>query len=108
MSISILLLVFFIPSENQDSKSDINIGEKWSLERVNELRNEKRNILLNFTADWCLTCKVNERMVLSSKEFISMIENGEIAYLVADWTKYDPQITEELEGLTVDLPDAQY
>jgi len=97
VSISVLLLVFFIPSENQDSKSDINIGEKWSLERVNELRNEKRNILLNFTADWCLTCKVNERMVLSSKEFISMIENGEIAYLVADWTKYDPQITEELE-----------
>ena len=97
VSISVLLLVFFIPSENQDSKSDINIGEKWSLERVNELRNEKRNILLNFTADWCLTCKVNERMVLSSKEFISMIENGKIAYLVADWTKYDPQITEELE-----------
>lgn len=97
VSISILLLVFFIPSENQDSKSDINIGEKWSLERVNELRNEKRNILLNFTADWCLTCKVNERMVLSSKEFISLIENGEIVYLVADWTKYDPQITEELE-----------
>ena len=65
--------------------------------KVNQLEIEKRNILLNFTADWCLTCKVNERLVLNSKEFISLIESDEIVYLVADWTKYDPKITEELE-----------
>ena len=97
ISASILFLIFFIPSENKNSKSYIDIGEKWSIERVNQLRDEKRNILLNFTADWCLTCKVNERLVLNSKEFISLIENDEIVYLVADWTKYDPKITEELE-----------
>ena len=97
ISASILFLIFFIPAENKNTKSYIDIGEKWSTERVNQLRDEKRNILLNFTADWCLTCKVNERLVLNSKEFISLIESDEIVYLVADWTKYDPKITEELE-----------
>ena len=90
ISASILFLIFFIPAENKNTKSYIDIGEKWSTERVNQLRDEKRNILLNFTADWCLTCKVNERLVLNSKEFISLIESDEIVYLVADWTKYDP------------------
>ena len=40
---------------------------------------------------------MNERLVLNSKEFISLVETGKIAYLVADWTKYDPEITAELE-----------
>ena len=86
-----------MPAENNNPKTLIEIGEEWSTERVSQLRFEKRNILLNFTADWCLTCKVNERLVLNSKEFISLVETGKIAYLVADWTKYDPEITAELE-----------
>ena len=96
-SVSILILIFFLPAENNNPKTLIEIGEEWSTERVSQLRFEKRNILLNFTADWCLTCKVNERLVLNSKEFISLVETGKIAYLVADWTKYDPEITAELE-----------
>ena len=80
-SVSILILIFFLPAENNNPKTLIGIGEEWSTERVSQLRFEKRNILLNFTADWCLTCKVNESLVLNSKEFISLVETGKISYL---------------------------
>ena len=44
ISASILFLIFFIPAENKNTRSYIDIGEKWSTERVNQLRDEKRNI----------------------------------------------------------------
>ena len=94
---SVILVVIFIPEQKDYSAKNVVFGEKWSSERVRELRNNQKDILLNFTADWCLTCKVNERLVLNSKEFISLVENGEIEYLIADWTRYDSAITAELE-----------
>ena len=94
---SIILVFIFIPEQKDYSAKNVVLGKKWSPERVIELRNNQKNILLNFTADWCLTCKVNERLVLNSKEFISLVENGEIEYLIADWTRYDSAITAELE-----------
>ena len=94
---SIILVFIFIPEQKDYSAKNVVLGKKWSSERVIELRNNQKNILLNFTADWCLTCKVNERLVLNSKEFISLVENGEIEYLIADWTRYDSAITAELE-----------
>jgi thiol:disulfide interchange protein DsbD len=61
-----------------------------------ELRVQKKNILVNFTADWCLTCKVNERVIKNSEEFKKMVKNEDIHYLVGDWTTNNPEITEQL------------
>ena len=57
---SIILVFIFIPEQKDYSAKNVVLGKKWSPERVIELRNNQKNILLNFTADWCLTCKVNE------------------------------------------------
>jgi thiol:disulfide interchange protein DsbD len=49
-----------------------------------------------FTADWCLTCKLNERRVLSDPRVHDALERAGAARFRADWTRRDAHIGEEL------------
>lgn len=71
--------------------------ESWSLERVRQLQQQGRAILVNFTAAWCITCKVNEQVALSSEKVSAALSRQNIAYLRGDWTQRDPAITNELQ-----------
>jgi thiol:disulfide interchange protein DsbD len=50
-----------------------------------------------FTADWCLTCKLNERRVLADERVQAALERSGIARFRADWTRRDAGIARELE-----------
>jgi thiol:disulfide interchange protein len=52
---------------------------------------------VNFTADWCVTCKVNERAALASAGTRALLAETGTAYMVADWTRRDDRIARELE-----------
>jgi len=54
---------------------------------------------VDFTAAWCLTCQVNERLVLSTETVMGAFRNRNVALFKADWTRQDPVITAALEGL---------
>ena len=49
-------------------------------------------------ADWCITCKINERVALESPAVIEAFARDEVAALRADWTRQDPSITRMLEA----------
>jgi DsbC/DsbD-like thiol-disulfide interchange protein len=68
----------------------------WTPGELARLRAEGRPVLVIFTADWCLTCKVNERTVLASEAVQGAVRAGEWAVLVADWTRRDDAIRREL------------
>lgn len=70
----------------------------WSEQRVNELRQQGRAVLVNFTAAWCITCKVNERVALSTPGVRAALAAPDIAYLKADWTRRDPAISAALQA----------
>ncbi len=53
-------------------------------------------VFLNFTADWCITCKVNERVALKTKETLRFFEKKNIFYLEADWTNKNELIAKKL------------
>ena len=57
-----------------------------------------RAVFVDFTADWCLTCKVNERVVLDVEEILEAFEQRGVTLLRADWTRRDPEITAALES----------
>ena len=95
--LGIVYVIFSYDAERISTPKELVIGESWQTAKVNQYRSEGKNVLVNFTADWCLTCKVNEAVVFNSKFFKETVSNGNIIYLVADWTNYDPKITEELE-----------
>lgn len=70
-------------------------SEAWSPARVEQLRGEGRGVFVNFTAAWCVTCKVNERVAFTPR-VAQVFEARNVAYLVADWTNRDETIAAAL------------
>ena len=56
-------------------------------------------VFIDFTAAWCLSCQVNERLVLHSDEVQREFRKGAVTLLRADWTQYDPAITQQLSSV---------
>jgi thiol:disulfide interchange protein DsbD len=69
----------------------------WSEEEVHRQLSAGRTVFIDFTAAWCLTCQVNERVTLSRPEVQAAFRDKNIAFLVADWTRRDPTITAALQ-----------
>jgi len=72
--------------------------ETFSAEAVAGHREAGRAVFIDFTAAWCLTCKVNERISLDVPEVVALVEELNIVMLKADWTTRDPAITRALAG----------
>jgi len=68
-------------------------AEPWSEQRVTQLRAEGRTIFVDFTADWCITCKVNEHVAIDTAAVRQAFAEQHVAWLEGDWTRADPAIT---------------
>ena len=68
----------------------------WSIEKENELRLNEQAYFINFTAVWCITCKVNEAVAFSDEVF-KKFEEKNITYLKADWTNRNSEIAGQIE-----------
>ena len=62
------------------------------------LRAEGRPVFIDFTAAWCITCKVNERIALADPAVVKAFVDDGVAALRADWTRQDAAITRVLEA----------
>ena len=71
---------------------------EYSAERLEQLRRDGRVVFVNMTADWCVSCKANERTVLGRQPFRDALERAGAVYMVGDWTDVDPAITAFLES----------
>jgi len=58
-----------------------------------EARSLDKPIFIDFTADWCITCKVNERVTFHKQEVKDYVNANTITMMKADWTRRDPAIT---------------
>ena len=70
--------------------------EVYSPERLEALRREGTPVFLDFTAAWCLTCHVNEKVALDSAKVRERFEALGIVPMKADWTSRDESITRAL------------
>ncbi len=70
--------------------------ETYSPARLAALQAEGRPVLVNYTAAWCVSCQVNDRVALSTKSVSEALARNNAVYLKADWTKRDPEIAAEL------------
>lgn len=73
-----------------------NIVE-YSPQLLDRLRADNRVVFVNMTADWCVSCKANERAVLSRPEFRELLRRTNAVYMRGDYTNVDPQITAFLD-----------
>jgi thiol:disulfide interchange protein DsbD len=70
--------------------------QPWSPEAVMQARATGRPVLVDFTADWCLTCQVNKRTSIEVPSVREKIKSLNAITLLADYTHFPDAITTEL------------
>lgn len=93
----VLFSVLIIPTSYSEKDTQSQEGLVYNEVLLEKYRNSQEIIFLNFTADWCITCKVNERVALKTKNVKDIIKQKNIKYLEADWTRKDGDIAQKLE-----------
>jgi thiol:disulfide interchange protein DsbD len=73
--------------------------EPWSPEAVSRYQAAGQPVFVDFTAKWCLSCQVNERVALERPEVQQAFAAHHVALLKADWTRHDEAITQALTAL---------
>ena len=73
------------------------VWQKWSPDAVQKARADGRPVLVDFTADWCLTCKYNKRTALDVAAVRAKLKEINAATLIGDNTDEDPAIVAELK-----------
>ncbi len=68
------------------------IWRPFSQDYLADLVASGRTVVVDVTADWCITCQVNKAAVLDRGEVARLLGNSEVAALRADWTKPNPTI----------------
>jgi thiol:disulfide interchange protein DsbD len=68
----------------------------YTPEKLAELRAQGKPVFINFTAAWCVTCQVNERLALGTGAVAKAIADTGTVYLKADWTNRDAAIAKVL------------
>jgi thiol:disulfide interchange protein DsbD len=68
----------------------------YDRERIAALQAEGRPVFVDFTAAWCLTCKVNEKVLFSSNAVLAAFHKRNVQLMIADWTNGDERITRAL------------
>jgi thiol:disulfide interchange protein DsbD len=88
-----------VASGFQDSaeESDQIAWEPFTQARVDALLAEGKPVFIDFTADWCITCKFNERTAINVAAVRTLIRERGIVPIKADWTNSNPEITAALK-----------
>ena len=107
--ISLALLVFagyYAINETKAAYDNFETGssvskngqwQPWSAERVEAELAQGNSVFIDFTASWCLICQVNKKVATHTEATEALFEEYGVVALEADWTRYDPAITTELE-----------
>src|ERR1700730_3600079 len=73
------------------------IWQPFSKSTLDEALAAGKPVFVDFTADWCITCKTNERFAIDTPQVRQEFLKRNVVALKADWTKGDPEITEILK-----------
>ena len=73
--------------------------EPFSRARLAELRSGGATVLVDFSADWCMTCKLNLATAIETTRVKAALDTNRVVPLLADWTEESPEIKAMLETL---------
>jgi thiol:disulfide interchange protein DsbD len=96
-TIAILAAVILPLTLSASDGEQVLRSNAWSAQAVSTARSEGRPVFVDFTAAWCVSCKVNEIRVLNTKKTARLFERTDTEFLIADWTNKDDVIAAELK-----------
>ena len=87
------------PAASASTSGQSAAWQPWSPTVVSSYQSQGRPVFVDFTASWCLSCQVNERVALDQPQVRQAFANANVILLRADWTRQDPAITQALTTL---------
>lgn len=93
----IVVAAFFTWPTRMDHTGGI-AWRPYSRVAVQQALDAGKPVFVDFTADWCLTCKFNEKTAIERPAVIAAFRSQHIVAFKADWTKKNPEITEALRA----------
>lgn len=94
---AMLAAILFSLAKNEGD----GVGENfvpYSKQTLAQLRTEGKAVYVDATAAWCITCQLNKRIALDTKRTQEAFKQYNVVFMVADWTRKNPEITELLRG----------
>lgn len=88
-----LVSTLVLPQEMPRNLTDSDSSQNFDAEKLAGLTDSGKPVFLYFTADWCLTCKVNERTAINRSETQNAFAKADVLTMVGDWTEGDPEIS---------------
>jgi thiol:disulfide interchange protein DsbD len=76
--------------------NDILVSEDFTTEKMVKYVEEERPLFIYFTADWCVTCKVNEAGVLGTEKVAKLLKKHQVTVLKGDMTNDNPEVVKIL------------
>lgn len=70
----------------------------YSSNKLASTKGSHQIVLVNMTADWCITCKVNEQVAFEQPEVQQLFASGNIYYVEGDWTNKNQEILDYLQS----------
>lgn len=102
--VALVVLTYFFAVEPSLQGSSVSTAHKsadtwrpYSTQTLEDLLGEKKTVFVDFTADWCLTCQLNKR-VLHSETVQNAFDEAGVVALRADWTNRSDEITRALRA----------
>lgn len=92
-AVAALAFAGFVVFSSTNYRDRVDEWQPYSRQLVQELRSQGQPVLVDFTADWCITCKANEAVALSRKGFKEAVSQYNVALVKGDWTNEDPVIS---------------
>ncbi len=81
---------------SQDTVVDESIWQPFEPEAIPRLVAEGKVVFVDVTAEWCITCQVNKKLVLTRGESRALLSDPDVVAMRADWTKPDEGIARYL------------
>jgi DsbC/DsbD-like thiol-disulfide interchange protein/cytochrome c biogenesis protein CcdA len=94
----LIAAVVRVPASPSAHLSSTAGAEQWSETKVTNYLHQGKPVFVYFTADWCLSCKVNEATSIDRDEVRDAFNKAGVKVLAGDWTNGDPAITRFLES----------
>jgi thiol:disulfide interchange protein DsbD len=95
LAVLVLIAAAAVTVQKLNEREQVQPWQEYSAERLDALRSQGAAVFVNLSADWCITCLVNERVAMGD-EFYASLRSNNVTYLKGDWTFKDPQITQLL------------
>lgn len=92
-----LWTVHGLPAPSASTAVATDDSVPYSADKLAELRAAGTPVLVDMTADWCITCKANERAVLDTQAFRDLLKRTGTVYMKGDWTDVNAPIAAFLE-----------